>query len=428
VAGWVAAVESGGSPPFRSAVEGDLRSVSQAVADLAGTLRRRQERLEGSLDAISLLTPRLGANAVAAAGVRAARRIFGAGEVVLVRGPHPAEPSGGVPDVIAEPPDAAVRDAADGREPSVSVVLESDPGDASGGPGRPSVLIARGDQLPDWTEPDRAIFTLFGRLLGIAIRDATLVDQAGDRAREAARLAALQADFLRGVSHNLQQPLTTIRLVADELAAGDHDPDRTAAAAATIRSESVSLARLVRQLLTMSRLDAGTMHIELEPIAPAALVRRVWSSFRSTRRLVVDDRAPGVLAIADRTCVEQIVGILLDNALKYAPRGAITARIEPRAAGGSPGAAGQVVAPADAAFVSLTIIDAGPGVPPAEQDRVFDRFARGSTSGGVDGTGLGLDVARGLARATGGGIVYRSGLGGAAFEVALPAEPDLGPA
>jgi signal transduction histidine kinase len=427
VAGWVAAVESGAQPPFRAAIDGDLRTVSQAVADLASALRRREERIEGSLNEISRLSPRLGAPAVAASGVRAARRVFDADEVVLVRPKQPVGSPASIVDEEAELPPTVEGWTADDPRPSVSVPIECEPAGVADDAPRPSWLVARGARLAGWTEPDRAIFALFARLLGIAIRDATLVDQAGDRAREAARLAALQADFLRGVSHNLQQPLTTILLVADEVAA-EQDPARIGDAAATIRAEGISLARLVRQLLTMSRLDAGTMRIDVEPIAPAALVRNVWSSFRSTRRLTVDDRAPGVLAIADRACVEHIVAILLDNALKYAPRSAITARIEPRAAGDSPGASRELVPPSRAAAVSITISDSGPGVPPADRDLIFERFSRGSTSVGVDGTGLGLDVARGLARAMGGGVAYRDGAVGAAFELTLPAEPDLGPA
>ncbi len=145
------------------------------------------------------------------------------------------------------------------------------PGARAGAEGeRSGRLVARGAAVAAWEEPDRAIFDLYARMLGIAIRDADLVDRAADRARELGRLADLQADFLRGVSHNLQQPLTTIRLVADDVA--DSDPARARDAAAHIRAESDRLSRVVGQLLTMSRLDAGTIRVDAEPLAPGALV------------------------------------------------------------------------------------------------------------------------------------------------------------
>lgn len=429
VAGWVAALESGTPPPPGRAVDLDLRTVSEAMADLAETLRRREQRLQASLDEISRLGPRLGSRAVTEAGLRAARRVFDAEEVALARTPVAGDVAPRWdPEVegLVRACSSATADRDDPR-PTVSAPLDIETGVAIGA-GQTVLLVARGARLAGWTEPDRAVYALFARLLGIAIRDAIVVDRAGDRVRQADRLAALQADFLRGVSHNLQQPLTTIRLVADDLASAP-DLDRVRAAAIVIRAESVALTRLVGQLLTMSRLEAGTMRIDAEPIAPGALVRTVWSSLRSARRLAVDDRAPGVLAIADRACVEQILAILLDNAVRYAPRGAITVRIEPRREGALAGvAAAPVVEPHEAGTVSITVIDSGPGIPEDERDRVFERFARGSTSAGIAGTGLGLDVARGLARAMGGSVAYRDLGSGAAFELVLPAEPDLGPA
>ena len=428
VAGWLDGLSAGGAPPQHPADDVDLRDVSRAVDELATTLAARERRLRAPLDELGRLSPRLGARAVSEAGVRATVRVFGVDEVVL------EEASGGTVAAARTPTGGATAERglaeggpADQFVASVEVIGRAEDG-AVGDP-VPARLIARGHGVDDWEEPDRAIFELHARLLGIAIRDAELVDRTADRARELDRLARLQADFLRGVSHNLQQPLTTIRLAADDVAAGS-DPVRLQDAAAHIRAESDRLARVVGQLLTMSRLDAGTIRVEADALAPGPLVRHAWEGLRSSRPFSVDDRAPGVLAIADRACVEQILWILLDNGVKYAPHGPIGVRLEPRTTSALHGGPAEVAGVARlTSWVAIIVSDAGPGIPSSERDQVFQRFVRGSTSAGTDGTGLGLDVARGLARAVGGDLAYLDGGGaGGAFELLLPAEPDLGPA
>ena len=440
VAGWVDAIAAGDPPPQPPVADTEMRNISRAVDDLAATLRGRADRLRAVLDAVAGLSPRLGAAAVAEAGTLAARRVFEADEAILLGADGAVVAGGAAIDAggaaIDEPPDASrpelgaplAIDPVGGSGPAGAPTAAAPTGAPTATPPAPARLLVRGAALAAWEDPDRAIFELYARLLGIAIRDAELVDRTADRARDLGRLADLQADFLRGVSHNLQQPLTTIRLVADDLAAPD--PVRAREAAVHIRAESDRLARLVGELLTMSRLDAGTIRIEAEPLAPGPLVRRAWASFRSSRRFIVDDRAPGMLAVADRACVEEILWILLDNALKYAPRGSVVVRIEPRPGdpvGGTAGKAGAGPPPPRA--LAITVVDTGPGVPVQERERIFERFVRGSTSAGADGSGLGLDVARGLARAMGGRLAYRDASpSGSAFELVLPAEPPLGPA
>ncbi len=440
VAGWVDAIAAGDPPPQPPVADTEMRNISRAVDDLAATLRGRADRLRAVLDAVAGLSPRLGAAAVAEAGTVAARRVFEADEAILLGADGAVVAGGAAIDAggaaIDEPPDASrpelgaplAIDPVGGSGPAGAPGATAPTGAPTATPPAPARLLVRGARLATWEDPDRAIFELYARLLGIAIRDADLVDRTADRARDLGRLADLQADFLRGVSHNLQQPLTTIRLVADDLAAPD--PIRAREAAVHIRAESDRLARLVGELLTMSRLDAGTIRIEAEPLAPGPLVRRAWASFRSSRRFIVDDRAPGMLAVADRACVEEILWILLDNALKYAPRGSVVVRIEPRPGdpvGGTAGKAGAGPPPPRA--LAITVVDTGPGVPVQERERIFERFVRGSTSAGADGSGLGHDVARGLARAMGGRLAYRDASpSGSAFELVLPAEPPLGPA
>jgi signal transduction histidine kinase len=146
-----------------------------------------------------------------------------------------------------------------------------------------------------------------------------------------------------------------------------------------------------------------------------------------TRSLEVDDGGHE-LVIADSAALEQILGILLDNANRYAPTGRIRVRIEPAFAASmaSPGAEASSATQASPdgdgqGLVRIVVEDEGPGVSPAERERIFRRFVRGSTSGASEGMGLGLGVARGLARAMGGELRYVPGeLGGAGFVLTLP--------
>ena len=243
----------------------------------------------------------------------------------------------------------------------------------------------------DWSEADQSLFDVFARLLRAAIDDAAVHARTLDRVDRLDRLTRLQGDFLRGVSHNLQAPLTNIVVVADELATADGTDAHAREGVGVILSQADRLARLVGQLLTLSRLESGTLRVEAEPVAPEPIIRRVWNSLGSDRPFRIDDRSAGMVAVADRAALEQVAWMLLDNALKYAPSGVIAVTLE---------AADQDER------IAITVWDEGPGIVPEERARVFRRFERGSTSEGLEGTGLGLDVARGLVRAMGGTIRY----------------------
>jgi signal transduction histidine kinase len=203
------------------------------------------------------------------------------------------------------------------------------------------------------------------------------------------------------------------------------------------------LSRLVAQLLTVSKLEAGTLQAEIDVFPLGPLVQRVWESLgRTDHAFRLQDDATGWLAAADRDWVEQIAWALLDNALKYGGSGTVEVSVaiaaaEPSPAHGDGAAVGDGAARGDdgaarghvatqdrAPRLVATFRDHGPGIAADHRERVFERFARLHTGGG-DGTGLGLSVARGLAVGTGGSleVVDPPGGGpGAAFALALPAE------
>ncbi len=174
---------------------------------------------------------------------------------------------------------------------------------------------------------------------------------------------------------------------------------------------------MVRQLLTVSRLESGALRPRLEVFSLASRVRRTWEALGAADvPFSLDDRSEGWLALADPDQLDQVLWALLDNALAYGGRTPIEV---------------SVTVDAVASDLAVTIADHGPGVPEADRDRLFRRFERGDqrVAGEGSGSGLGLYVSRELCRAMSGDLVLEPPVpgGGAAFTVHLPAEaPDEG--
>jgi signal transduction histidine kinase len=228
-----------------------------------------------------------------------------------------------------------------------------------------------------------------------------------------ARLLELDAakdEFLRGVSHNLQTPLTSIRAYVDQLRAAS-DEAATDRRLQIVAEQADRLTRLVRQLLTVTRLEAGVLRPEVEVIAIGSRVRRAWEALNAAgTELDLRDDARGWLAVADPDQLDQVLWALLDNAVKY---------------GGSDGEVEvEIRADGKTDRIHVTILDHGPGVSAADRKRLFTRFTRGEAQSSGDGTGLGLYVSRQLLRGMGGELRLepaRKGLG-AAFTISLPGE------
>ena len=166
-------------------------------------------------------------------------------------------------------------------------------------------------------------------------------------------------DFLRGVSHNLQTPLASIRGYAQQLEA--ERPDRRL----DIITEQVDrLSRMVRQLLTVSRIESGALRSRLEVFAPVPRVRRTWEALGAADvPFTLEDRSEGWLALGDPDQLDQVLWALLDNAVGYGGRTPIDATV--------------TLDPATEDLL-ITIADHGPGVPDEDRERLFGRFERGA--------------------------------------------------
>jgi two-component system, OmpR family, sensor histidine kinase CiaH len=233
-----------------------------------------------------------------------------------------------------------------------------------------------------------------------------------------AQRAALrhQREFAADASHELRTPLTVIRSSVEHLRRNAASPvAEVGDALEDIDAEVDHLTSLVDDLLLLARSDSGAVTLErvplhLDDVAADAAAALAQPAAAAGVRVEVDPSPTA--AVGDPARLRQLVMILLDNAIRHSPRGgAVRVVVRPHAG------------PGGMAGASLAVEDAGPGVPPEDRARVFDRFWRapGAPAGG---TGLGLAIAKWIAEHHDGTIsVDRSEAGGARFEVRLPGHP-----
>src|SRR5262245_1884811 len=228
-------------------------------------------------------------------------------------------------------------------------------------------------------------------------------------------LDQLKSDFLGNVSHELRTPLTAVKGYVDNLLDGVAGPlnDKPRHYLARVRDNAERLGRMVSDLLDLTRIEAGRIELLPQAVPLADVVSDAVEGLRHVapgRQVEVTTElvaCPPVWVDPDR--VHQVLTNLLANAIKFSPPGG-----EVTVSGGSD---------ADG-LVRLAVEDTGPGIAPAERERVFDKFYQvGRVEGErMSGTGLGLTIARHLVELHGGRIwVEDAASGGAAFVVPLPA-------
>lgn len=281
-------------------------------------------------------------------------------------------------------------------------------------PGEPlplGVAVLRVRRSPRLAEPEgvRRV-EAFLHQLALALERVRLAEEA-QSARVRAETERLRSALLASVSHDLRTPLATITGAATALLEGDQHlgaPARRDLLEA-IREESERLNRLVQNLLQMTRLESGTLELRrgwhsLEEVVGAAL-RRLARTL-ATRSVIVTVPPDLPLVAIDDVLVEQVLVNLLENAAKHTP----------------PGRPIRILATAAEGRVTVEVADRGPGVPPGEEERIFEKFYRGSTTG--RGAGLGLAICRGIVEAHGGRI-WAQNLpeGGLAVLFTLPLAP-----
>jgi signal transduction histidine kinase len=372
------------STPIQVPGEDELARLADSHNRLAADLDRRDREVAAMNVAISDVSVRDGVAFLLARAAADAKRVFGLPEARLLLG---------------NPDDFPVEEVVPGEMRPLRAVLRAGDDESIG------VLVARLPPLRPWARADQDLLELYASEIAVAIRNAELYERVEAQNAQLLELDAAKDDFLRGVSHNLQTPLTSIRAHADQLARDR--PDRRLE---VIEEQADRLSRMVRQLLTVTRLESGALKPRVEVVNLAARTRRAWEALGADDvPFDLQDGADGWLAIADADQLDQVVWALLDNAVKYGRRSDVTAVIAPDPEGNR---------------LRLTIADHGAGVADEDRERLFGRFVRGNETTPDEGSGLGLFVSRELCRAMDGDLVLEpaDASRGAAFSVYLPAE------
>jgi len=221
------------------------------------------------------------------------------------------------------------------------------------------------------------------------------------------RLERSSADLVSTVAHELRSPLTSVKgFTATLLAKWDRFTDaQKRHMLETVNADADRVTRLIKELLDVSRIDAGRLEVHRQVVDLEPLIRRCFAG-----RVAAGDPAERfVLEVvgalpelwADRDKLDQVMGNLVENAIRHG-EGVVTVTVAP-----------------DGDGIAVTVVDQGAGIAPEVEARLFARFWKGGPRGG---TGLGLYITKGLVVAHGGSVEHGSGPdGGALFRVRLPA-------
>lgn len=271
------------------------------------------------------------------------------------------------------------------------------------------VLAVRPEQPRELLAPDQIhLLETFANLMAGAIERARLAEE-GQQAQVMIETEQMRNALLSAVSHDLRTPLAAIAGAVSSLFEGkiDFDPQTRKQLIQSIHDEVMWMDRLVNNLLYMTRLEAGAIQMHKEPlpleeVVGAALVRLEKKLSDRTVTTQVPTDAP--LVPMDGVLVEEVLINLLENATKYTPAGGPI----------------EVSAVFEEGQVTISVADRGPGIPPGEEQRIFDKFYRTGPKR-TRGVGLGLAICRGIVEAHRGRIwVENRPDGGASFRFTLP--------
>ncbi len=273
-------------------------------------------------------------------------------------------------------------------------------------------IAERGDAARSVTLPltvgDRELWLSF-----VAVRSADGIvyafrDQTGER-----RLEEAKSDLVATISHELRTPMAAVYGAAQTLLRPDIDPasEQGRRLLEMIASQSARLSRITEEVLLASRLDRGDVTIEPALVDVGELVRATAEAMRHREdaSIALDLPAEAPQAAADSSRLQQVLVNLLDNAAKYGGDATVIVRVED----------------ADP-VIRISVADSGPGIHPADLERIFEKFFRSDphVTHGPSGTGLGLYISRELVHRMGGRLDVRSEPGaGATFVVDLPRAP-----
>jgi signal transduction histidine kinase len=241
---------------------------------------------------------------------------------------------------------------------------------------------------------------------GLVLSQIGRYEAQADMTRRLEEVAQMKTDFVSTVSHELRTPLTSIIGSLDTVNRPELRPEQATAQEllSTARRQAGRLQRLIDDLLVVSRIDRGAIPVHLEPISISELFEEINRTVSIEPAFAIE---PANLAVeADRDHLNRIMINLVENAAKYAVESPV-----------------EIYGWDRGHNATIAIVDHGPGIPPGEVDRIFERFTQidQSDTRSKGGTGLGLSIVRSLAEAMHGSVrVEDTEGGGATFIVELP--------
>jgi signal transduction histidine kinase/ActR/RegA family two-component response regulator len=289
---------------------------------------------------------------------------------------------------------------------------------ASGISGRITLAAANAVRLGEGQplEPVHSAADELGRLADSLVRAEKLLARRTTARDQALTATQAKNAFLSSTSHELRTPLNAVLGFAQLLQMSDLSQEDQEAVERILAAGRHLLA-LINELIDIARIESGEFSLSVEPVSVRPVVQetcQLMALLAADRSITISQPgpSPGLAVKADRQRLRQILVNLLSNAIKY------------NRVGGSVIITCRAVSPDQ---VSLTVADTGPGIPAADLERIFAPFERlGAEQTAIEGTGIGLPLARAFAEAMRGHLTAASVLGeGTTFTMTLPRAPDM---
>lgn len=269
-------------------------------------------------------------------------------------------------------------------------------------------ICMESEEVGCYGDGEQQLLTVIAAQVSMALEKVDLLWKA-KQAEAVYEMDRLKSEFIANLSHELRTPLTTLAGYAEMIAGWEFPPERIQEMAGVIHHESIQLGAMIDRMLDMSRIEAGRLHLDREPVPThkllSSVVQRYLSQGHTNVACRIRDALPEVYV--DRDHISRVLNNLIDNALRYSP----------------PDGMVEVLAERVGGEMRIAVRDQGVGIDRAHWERIFERFYRikDHRTAAIRGTGLGLAICKHIVEAHGGRIWVESEVGrGSTFYFTLP--------